>query len=311
MTDKEIVLTGDDIKDGEMTNLALAEVFTDIIIHNKNQNVICLFEGKPGMGKSNATMYTACWCAVQLASHFGGVPSDFFNMGHIATIMPDQVLRVINVMRKPGSKYGIFVFDDFGVAYNNRKWQSKPNEAMNDVLQTMRTDNNIILMSVPDSDWIDVKGRNILRFKIVMDKPIFSKQLERIGKSVAMGRLAEVQKMYNSSSRKNVFPFLKTRKAVYNKIMFGKAPNELEEIYEMIRQINLKRLQISNVETILDGMEEKVTNQNDDVPKVTIKERVLELKRDVEAGIYDSLKTACEENNIKYGYARKVSSGHV
>jgi hypothetical protein len=305
------------IVEEDLSEMSLAQLFTDIIIHSKNQNVICLFEGKPGMGKSNATMNTACWCAVQLANHFGGVPSNYFNIGHIATIAPDQVMRCINVMRRPSSHYGVFVFDDFGVAYNNRKWQSKPNEAMNDVLQTMRTDNNIIFMSVPDSDWIDIKGRNILRFKIVMDKPIFSKQLERIGKSVAVGRLTEVQKMYNTSSRKNIYPYIKTKGAVYNKIIFGKAPNELEEIYEAVRKIQLRRVQLSNVEAILDGMtpkekSDKSANKKvpDDVPKkVTKKARCLELIRDVEAGVYGTLKAACAENSIDYGYARKVSAG--
>lgn len=307
-------IEGNVIQDGEMDNICLAEVFTDIIIHSKNQNVICLLEGKPGMGKSNATLYTACWCAVGLASKYGGVPSDYFNIGHLATIGPEQVLRTINIMRRPTSKYGVFVFDDFGVAYNNRKWQSKPNEAMNDVLQTMRTDNNIIFMSVPDSDWIDVKGRNILRFKIVMDKPIFSKQLERIGKSVAVGRLTEVQKMYNSQSRKNIFPYLKTKRAIYNKVCFGKCPNELEEVYERIRQIQLRKLQLANIETILDGMVDKSSSggsgANSKVPqKVTKKARIQELMRDVEAGIYPSLKSACEANGENYGYAKKVSAG--
>jgi hypothetical protein len=300
----------DVIQEGDTDNVCLAEIFSDIIIHSKNQNVICLFEGKPGMGKSNATLNTACWCAVALASHFGGVPSDYFNIGHIATIGPDQVLRTIGVMRKPEGQYGVFIFDDFGVAYNNRKWQSKPNEAMNDVLQTMRTDNQIILMSVPDSDWIDLKGRNILRFKIVMDKPIFSKTLERIGKSVAIGRLTEVQKQYNSTSRKNLFPYLKTSKTVYNRICFGKCPNAVEAVYDAIRKVQLVKVQLTQQESILDGMQEKVTSLSQpETQKVTKKERVLELVRDVDAGLYPTLKSACEDNDISYPYARNVVSG--
>jgi hypothetical protein len=213
-------------------------------------------------------------------------------------------------MRKPEAKYGVFIFDDFGVAYNNRKWQSKPNEAMNDVLQTMRTDNNIIFMSVPDSDWIDVKGRNILRFKIVMDKPIFSPILERIGKSVAMGRLTEVQKMYNKQSRQNIFPYLKTKYAIYNKVCFGKCPNELEGVYETIRQIQLRKLQLANIETILDGMQGKDTKKvsdevsNESNTKTTVKDRMFETYRDQRAGKYDGMtdKQICNENGYDYNY---------
>jgi hypothetical protein len=211
-------------------------------------------------------------------------------------------------MRRPSSKNGVFVFDDFGVAYNNRKWQSKPNEAMNDVLQTMRTDNNIIFMSVPDSDWIDVKGRNILRFKIVMDKPIFSPMLERIGKSVAVGRLTEVQKMYNSQSRKNIFPYLKTKHAIYNKVCFGKCPNELEDIYERIKQIQLRKPQLSNIETILDGMQgkdDKKAGKNassDDDQKTTVIDRMTVIYRDKLAGVYEGMtdKQICKQNGINY-----------
>ena len=314
MNNKNAQVKTIEIHPGEMTDLALAEVFTDIIIKGKNQNVICLVEGKFGTGKSNATKFMACWCAVILANHFGGVPSDYFNIGHIAVMMPDEIFRVINVMRKPASRYHVYDFDDFGVGYSNRKWQSKPNEAMNNVMQTMRPNNNIVFMSVADADWIDIKGRNMLRFKIVMDKPIISKRLEKIGKSVGMGRLTEVQKMYNSSSRKNIYPYLKACGKIYNRVIFSKIPNELEEVYELARKVQLKRLEALNVETVLDDMinkkGEKVKDvSREDAPKVTKKEKAWEVKRDVEAGIYPTLKAGCEAAGLNYKYTRNILAG--
>lgn len=289
-----------------INEVSLADIFTDIIIKQKNQNVICLFEGKPGMGKSNATLVSACWCSIKLAAHFGGDPAKYFNIGHLATISQDQVMRVLNIMRLPKSQHGIFIFDDFGVAYDNRDWRSTSNKAMNDVLQTMRTDNNIIFMSVPDSDWIDVKGRNIIGFKIVMDKPIFNKELENMGKSRAVGRLSRVTKAYNTQSRRNFYPYFKRKGAIYNKIAFGKCPDELEALYEKIRAIELRRVKNKNVESLMDGMIEKTMKSCLPSPKnlhgLPVKDRCKEIYRDIQAGVYEDMteKEICKINGIKY-----------
>lgn len=223
--------------------LYLGEVFGNVITSGNNKNIICLIEAKPGQGKSWTAIAIAIACSLHLAKKLGGKPWDYFSIDNIGIIMPDEITNVVSHMKK----YGIYILDDIGMAYAGRKWQSKGNEAMNNMLQTMRTDNNIIIMTVPDSDWIDKIGRNILHFKIVMKQPLHS-----IGYS--LGRLVTVEKMYNSVNRKNLFPYLKLPDKIYNYALFPKPHKLITDEYERRRAIQLERLK----EHSAGGMEESV-----------------------------------------------------
>jgi len=286
------------------TELYLGEVFGNIITSGNNKNIICLIEAKPGQGKSWAAMTIACNCAVHLAKQLGGNPWDYFNIDHVGIIMPDKMMEVIGHMKK----YGVYILDDVGMAYASRKWQSKGNDAMNNMLQTMRTDNNIIIMTVPDADWIDKIGRNILHFKIVMKQPLHS-----IGYS--LGRLVTVEKMYNSVNRKNLFPYLKLPDKIYNYALFSKPPGPLTVEYEQRRSVELDRLKEHSQSGMKDGVDEFLGIEKVVPKKLTKKERIMEIKRDFEAGVYEdmykSLKRALEGEGMNYSYARKVISGNI
>ena len=235
----------EDVETEYENELYLAEVFGSIISSGNNKNIICLVEAKPGQGKSWSAMRLACDCAVYLSEHLGGVPTDYFTIDNMGIIMPDKMVECIENMKK----YQVVILDDVGMAYSGRKWQSKGNEAMNNMLQTMRTDNNIIIMTVPDADWIDKIGRNILHFKIVMQSPLHSM-------GYSMGRITAVQKMYNSSSRKNIFPYLKLPDKIYNKVLFGKPDDDLAEEYEKRRAIELDRLKQDSIDELKNGVNE-------------------------------------------------------
>jgi len=281
--------------------LFLADVFGNIICSGNNKNIILLIEAKPGQGKSWSAMSLACQCAVYLAEHLGGNPWDYFNIDHMGIIMPDKMVECIENMKK----FQVVVLDDVGMAYSGRKWQSKGNEAMNNMLQTMRTDNNIIIMTVPDSDWIDKIGRNILHFKIVMESPMHSM-------GYSLGRVTAVQKMYNSSSRKNIFPYLKLPDKIYNKVLFSKPDDLLTDEYERRRAIELTRLKEESVDELKNGINEL---SKDVTPKVSKKERILEIHRDFKAGVYENMyrtfKDAVCAEHINYDYARGVVSKYA
>lgn len=303
MTDS-IVLSKDGLKNGmshstaerEYDNeLFLSEIFGNIITSGNNKNIICLIEAKPGQGKSWTALTIACACAIHLATKLGGNPWDYFNIDHVGIIMPDEITKIVSGMKK----YGVYILDDIGMAYAGRKWQSKGNEAMNNMLQTMRTDNNIIMMTVPDSDWIDKIGRNILHFKIVMKQPLHSM-------GYSLGRLVTVEKMYNSTSRKNLFPYLKLPDKIYNYALFSKPPNDLTEIYESRRAVQLKRLKSHSEKGMTEQVNDFFGKVTEKPQKTTKKERGLELIRDVEAGVYETLKQAAKANNFNYSYLRSI-----
>lgn len=281
--------------------LYLGEVFGEIITSGNNQNIICLIEAKQGKGKSWGAMSVACSAAVHLASKLGGVPSDYFNINNIGIIMPDAIAEVIVNMKK----YQIVIVDDAGMAYSGRKWQSAGNEAMNNMLQTMRTDNNIIIITVPDSDWIDKIGRNILHFKIVMKQ-----SLHKLG--FTLGRLSTVDKMYNSSSRKNIFPYLKLPDKIYNYVRFDKPPKVLTDEYEKRRAVQLERLKSLSGDKLREGAQEFLGQNEQKEPKITKKELAIEVIRDHEAGIggFKSLSAAAKASGLNPKTVRNVKSDY-
>lgn len=281
----------------ETGTLQLAEVFAKIVCSNHNQNIIMLIEGKPGQGKSWAALRIATYTSMYIAKYNGGNPWDYFTLDNVGIIMPDDMLRVIQNM----GKRNVVIFDDMGMAYSGRQWQSEGNQAMNAMMQTIRTDNNIIIITVPDAEWIDKIGRNILRFKIVMNEP-----LHDIGYS--LGKASAVEKLYNSQGRKNINPYLKSvvdsMRVRYNHVAFNKPPEAVTDEYEKRRSVQLERLKQKSIEEYQSFM--KKGDVSDEPPKVTKKERIMELKRDVEAGIYPTLKSACKQAGMSYDYARQV-----
>jgi hypothetical protein len=162
---------------------------------------------------------------------------------------------MVEVIENMG-KYHVVILDDVGMAYSGRKWQSAGNEAMNNMLQTMRTMNNIIIMTVPDSDWIDKIGRTILHFKMVMENPLHS-----LGYS--LGRLTEEKKMYNSTSKKILHPYLKQPDVIYNKCLIGRPPKALSDEYERRREIQLQRLREESVVSLKTQILEDATGDTD------------------------------------------------
>lgn len=282
-------------------NLYLGEVFGEIITSGNNQNIICLVEAKQGKGKSWGAMSIACGASVHLASKLGGIPSDYFNINNVGIIMPDAIADVIINMKK----YQIVIIDDAGMAYSGRKWQSAGNEAMNNMLQTMRTDNNIIIITVPDSDWIDKIGRNILHFKIVMKQ-----SLHKLG--FTLGRLSTVDKMYNSSSRKNIFPYLKLPDKIYNYVRFDRPPKPLTDEYEKRRAVQLERLKALSGDKLQDGAKEFLNQTETKEPKITKKELAMEVIRDYEAGVggFKSLTAAAKAKGLNPKTVRNIKSDY-
>ena len=215
------------VNDGKLT---MSNVFGHIITSGHNQNIILLIEAKPGRGKSYAAMDLAVWMSYKLQKKFGGKPWDYFNVGHMGIIMPDEIIRLASNVKQ----YGIYIFDDFGVGYSAREWHSEANKAMNNILETMRTKNNILIMTVPDATIIDKIGREILHFKIVMHQAMFD-----LG--VTLGKLTVEEKQYNTQSKKIHHVYLKNKTEIYNYAVFGKPPQELCDEYDKRRLIQLQR----------------------------------------------------------------------
>ena len=276
----------------------LAETWGEKLVSSNKQHIIALFEGPTGYGKSYAAIYLAWSVSVYLADTRGGVPEDYFTIDNVAIITPDEVLRVAKDMKL----HGIYILDDIGVGLSSRKWNQKSNEVINNILMTFRTLNNLLVMTVPNKSMIDKNARRLTHNKIVMTSQLFKHGL-------TFGKVSKVKYQYHKDNDQAYYPFYDVGGKFYNLVAFEMPPQHLIEEYDKRR----KAIEEQNRNETLNELEEiSVSAKNKEViEKVTVKERILELKRDVEAGVYPSLKAACVDNDVNYGYAKIVASGHA
>lgn len=127
-----------------------------------NENFLILIIGMPGKGKS--------WAAARLASlidplftakQFCVSYAEFLETMKQFAEMYDQGIDVSG---------RVVVFDEFQQGAGARKWHSKVNEAINDVLQTFRYLNLIVMFTSPHLSFIDINARAVMHCQITMKK---------------------------------------------------------------------------------------------------------------------------------------------
>lgn len=276
--------------------ITLAEEWGHKLASSNKQHIIALFEGPTGYGKSYAAIGVAWSVSVYLASVRGGEPEDYFTIDNVAIITPEEVLRVAKMMKL----HGIYILDDIGVGLSARKWNQRSNEVINNILMTFRTLNNLLMMTVPNKSMVDKNARRLTHNKIVMTSELFKHGL-------SFGKVSKVKYQYNKDTDKALYPFYEKDGKYYSLIEFKMPPEHLVKEYDIRR----KAIEEQNRQETLEDLEEnqKQLSVKEVTEKVTKKERILELKRDVEAGVYKTLKAACDANDIKYSYAKNVVSG--
>ena len=232
--------------DRETLPISFGEVICDKICSGHNQHAIILFEGATGSGKSTAAVDLAYVCSLIMAYRLGGRPEDYFNVDHIAVLTADEVLRVTKNIKQ----HGIYILDDIGAeAFSARNWNKKesPNEVIGKILQTFRTKENLLIMTVPTRDFIDKIGRNTLHYKVSMEKSWFEKGL-------TLGKLTIVKKIYNKDNGNNIYPFLRSDGVVYNYALFELPPDRIRLPYEAKR----KRIEEEMRNNSIEGFENKI-----------------------------------------------------
>jgi hypothetical protein len=279
--------------------LYLAEMWGEKLASSDKQHIIALYEGPTGYGKSYAAIDTAWKTSIHLAYKRGGDPEDYFTIDNVAIITPDEVLRVAKEMKL----HGEYILDDIGVGLSSRKWNQKSNEVINNILMTFRTLNNLLLMTVPNKSMVDKNARRLTHNKIVMTSQLFKHGL-------TFGKLSKVKYQYHKDSDKAIYPFYEQGGKYYNLVAFEMPPKHMVKEYDKRR----KEIEEQNRTETLDELEEvsRESNHKEVIPKVTKKQRILEIKRDFEAGCYEgicnSFKAAIEGERMNYDYAKQVVS---
>ena len=282
-----------------------SQVLSDITTSPYNQHTTVTTVGPTGSGKSNANLSIGYAYACNVANKMGGEWEDYFNIDNIGIITTEEIYRVM----QKSKKYSFLLLDDIGVTWGSRKWQSDENQILNDILQTFRTDNTALALTLPTSFLIDKVPRSLIHYQIEMVAPMFDKGL-------TIGKVFKV--VYKHRLNKPFQMYLRT--ASGTKLVrhaFPLPPDVIRIPYEEKRAQIASDLKAERLEDFKRKMEE-MNAEEDPTQKLTKKDRVLELVRDVEAGIYPTLSKAVYAHNKEFpkwtigtDYASKIKCGVV
>jgi hypothetical protein len=268
----------------------------------KNENVLILMIGRQGRGKSYSAMTLACHVALEMSDILGRPPSDFFNIDHMSIMLPSQILSVLKLIKK----YGIYIFDDFGVGYGARDFNKKENKALNNMIQTMRVLNNLVIFTVPSASHIDKVGREAVYYKIVMQPPL--KEIPGYDYGLTIGKIYKIEpKHIEGAGVKHVFP--RTAGKKWTHIVFGYPPVPLAQEYDR------RRSELTSGE-LMDGIIETLEGTVSEMeyvpaePKRNKKDTAMEIIRDIDAGVYENIPQAIAEYK-KNGISPIPASSHV
>ena len=207
-------------------SFSASSFFSSIITSPHNQSSSLIISGKTGAGKSSAALNLCENMSIEIANLKGGTPEDYFSLDNVACIKPSEVLRLVEE-RMSTAQYRIFLLDDIGVGLNNRKWQSKINQNMNDIMQTVRTTNSFICYTVPSAGMIDSVIRNISHYYLEMELALFDQ-------GYSIGKLFKVAHKYRIG--KTYFQYLHNDGHKVVRVAFQQASKELMAAYEIQRR---------------------------------------------------------------------------
>lgn len=177
--------------------------FSDQILERisvrRNQNFLACWTGQTGSGKTYGAMAHAEWQSERI-----GVP---FNIDNVVFSFK-ELMDLINSGKLMRGSH--IVYEEAGVTYNSREWQSMSNKLLNYLMQTFRHRNYVMYFTMPDFDFVDKTARKLFhcrfetneinyRRKIVYVKPLmldvaqgYGKQYNRYMRFDVKGRLTGV-----------------------------------------------------------------------------------------------------------------------
>jgi rubrerythrin len=208
----------------------LADVFSARVCGRHKKDVLVLLVGERGAGKSYTLLYLALRCAEEIAKRKGGSAQDYFTMKNVAVIQDaDLEERMRNL-----TKFNVYILDDAGVGWDSRAFATSMNRRLNHILQTCRTDNCILLISVIDPFTIDKVPRTMVRYYGEI-----AEQLHDHGMNLV--KVFRNKRLFREG--KNITPHLRfgRRETVKRWISYAPPP-EIADEYDRVREENANKV---------------------------------------------------------------------
>jgi hypothetical protein len=138
----------------------LARIWARRICGKHNKDIKLFIVGPQGSGKSRSAIGLAIRLSEEVASIIGGKPEDYFplDLSHVFIGDPEAHADALKNIKK----HCIYILDDAGVSINARNFMTSYNKSLNDIFQTVRTDNAVIIINAPDSFLIDNVPRTLV-----------------------------------------------------------------------------------------------------------------------------------------------------
>jgi hypothetical protein len=143
----------------------LAVIWAHRLTGKFNKDIKLFLVGPQGSGKSRSAIYLAMRVAQEEAKILDGTPDKwekYFprDMSQVYIGDPEAHADALKGIKKNN----VYILDDAGVSINARNFMTAYNKSLNDIFQTVRTDNALIIINAPDTFLIDNVPRNIVSF---------------------------------------------------------------------------------------------------------------------------------------------------
>ena len=115
-----------------------------------NQNFVAVITGETGSGKS----YSALSYCLQIDPTFNPEKQVVFYF--------KDLMQLINDDEFHNRQWKIIMWDEIQIEMSNRKWQSKLNQSIIQLLSTFRAQNIILIMTAPNKSMLDAQVKKLL-----------------------------------------------------------------------------------------------------------------------------------------------------
>lgn len=280
---------------------SISGILANKVVGHENQHATMITVGSTGMGKSWANLEICYNIGLKFAEQLGGAWNDYFDYkNNIVIADMKQALSTIKRMKKP---YQITLFDDIGVGWNAREWQSVGNKALNAILQVFRTKKNVLLITLPDQFLIDKVPRRLVHYYMEMDQSIHDR-------GISLGKFFRVLSKPRES--KAFHTFLKDDKNRYEKHKFTmNIPQELLDWYEPRRDRATDIVMDKQIQMVIEDSARHSETKYGDTDRESI---IVNTVENIHRETGDPYKRCCKFVGISdtaFFYMRKKLKGEI